>query len=320
MASFPAASTASVCHKRTVVRASLFALTILAASRGSAYAGGALNVAMTAGDIPVTTGNPDQGFEGYRFVGYNLYDALLLWDLSKSDKPSEPKPGLATSYEIDPNNHMHWIVHLRPGVTWHDGCKFTADDVVWNFQMRMDQNAPNFSPQQFTYTRAFLSNVKAVTKLDDYTVAIENNFLESLFPYTLTYVLMISPCRAKEVNNNWTEYALRPSGTGPYKFDKMVAHQRLEFVPNTDYWDKARVPKQERLVRSRCPRPRPAPPPCCRDRSTGSKRRHRTRSTGSKPPACRSSLKFTHTIGRISSTSSKARLPTSECVRLPITR
>ena len=33
---------------------------------------------MTAGDIPVMTGNPDQGFEGYRFVGYNPYDALLL--------------------------------------------------------------------------------------------------------------------------------------------------------------------------------------------------------------------------------------------------
>jgi len=248
MASFPAASTASVCHKRSVVRASLFALTILAASRGSAYAGGTLNVAMTAGDIPVTTGNPDQGFEGYRFVGYNLYDALLLWDLSKSDKPSEPKPGLATSYEIDPNNHLRWIVHLRPGVTWHDGCKFTADDVVWNFQMRMDQNAPSFSPQQFTYTRAFLSNVKAVTKLDDYTVAIENNFLESLFPYTLTYVLMISPCRAKEVNYDWAQYALHPSGTGPYKFDRFVPHQRLELVPNTAYWDKARIPKQDRLV------------------------------------------------------------------------
>ena len=53
-----------------------------------AWAGGTLVVGMTAGDIPVTTGNPDQGFEGYRFVGYNLYDALLLWDLSKADKAS----------------------------------------------------------------------------------------------------------------------------------------------------------------------------------------------------------------------------------------
>src|SRR5580700_9538662 len=91
-----------------------------------AQAAGTLLVGMTAGDVPVTTGNPDQGFEGYRFVGYNLYDALLLWDLSKVDKPSEIKPGLATSYEIDPNDHKRWIVHLCQGVTWHDGCKFTA--------------------------------------------------------------------------------------------------------------------------------------------------------------------------------------------------
>jgi peptide/nickel transport system substrate-binding protein len=230
------------------LRAALLAAALAAGASPSAWAGGTLTVAMTAGDIPVTTGNPDQGFEGYRFVGYNLYDGLLLWDLSKSDKPSEIRPGLATSYEIDPNDHKRWIVHLRHGVTWHDGCKFSADDVVWNFQMRTDKDAPYFSTQQFTYTRAFLSNVKSVSKIDDYTVAFENNFVESLFPYTLSYVLMISPCRAKEVNYDWAQYALHPSGTGPYKFDKIVPHQRLELVPNADYWDKSRIPKQDRLV------------------------------------------------------------------------
>ena len=216
---------------------------LAAAGSAAAWAGGTLRVAMTAGDIPVTTGNPDQGFEGYRFVGYNLYDALLLWDLSKSDKPSDIRPGLATSYEVDPNDHKRWIVHLRQDVTFHDGCKFTADDVVWNFQMRTDQNAPYFSTQQFTYTRAFLTNVKSVSKIDDYTVAFDNNFVESLFPYTLSYVLMISPCRAKEVNYDWAQYALHPSGTGPYKFDRFVPHERLELVPNTDYWDKDAHPQ-----------------------------------------------------------------------------
>src|SRR5260370_27102873 len=28
----------------------------------------------------------------------------------------------------------------------------------------------------------------------------------------------------------------------------MTAHERMELVPNNDYWDKARVPKQDRLV------------------------------------------------------------------------
>ena len=87
---------ASLRRRRSAISAALFALTMSAVPTESVYAGGTLTVGMTAGDIPVTTGNPDQGFEGYRFVGYNLYDALLLWDLSKSDKSSEPKPGLAT--------------------------------------------------------------------------------------------------------------------------------------------------------------------------------------------------------------------------------
>ena len=52
----------------------------------------------------------------------------------------------------------------------------------------------------------------------------------------------------KELNYDWAQYALHPSGTGPYRFDRFVPHQRLEFVPNTDYWDKERIPKQDRLV------------------------------------------------------------------------
>jgi peptide/nickel transport system substrate-binding protein len=214
-----------------------------------AQAAGTLTVGMTAGDVPVTTGNPDQGFEGYRFVGYNLYDSLVLWDLSGAgDKAADIKPGLATEWSVDEANDKRWIFKLRQGVKWHDGCPFTADDVVWNFAYSGDEKAPQFNAAQFAQARAYLGTYAGVEKVDDHTVAFTTKFPDALFPYMMSYVLMISPCRAKEVNNNWTEYALKPSGTGPYKFDKMVPHQRLEFVPNNEYWDKARVPKQDRLV------------------------------------------------------------------------
>ena len=39
-----------------------------------------------------------------------------------------------------------------------------------------------------------------------------------------------------------------PSGTGPYKFDKVVPHERLELVKNANYWDVGSVPKHDRLV------------------------------------------------------------------------
>ena len=63
---------AGLCRRGGPVGAALLALSLSVIATGSACAGGTLTVAMTAGDIPVTTGNPDQGFEGYRFVGYNL--------------------------------------------------------------------------------------------------------------------------------------------------------------------------------------------------------------------------------------------------------
>jgi len=114
---------------------------------GAARAAGTLTVGMTAGDLPITTGNPDQGFEGYRFVGYNLYDSLALWDLSSGDKPSDIKPGLATEWHVDEANDKRWIFTLRQGVKWHDGCAFTADDVVWNMSHTTNDKAPEFDPR-----------------------------------------------------------------------------------------------------------------------------------------------------------------------------
>src|SRR5258708_33093420 len=99
----------------------------------AAHAESVLTVAMTAGDIPITTGIPDQGSEGVRFVGYSLYDALVLFDLSHAGQPANIRPGLATSWKIDPNDSKRWLFTLREGVKWHDGCPFKPEDVVWNF-------------------------------------------------------------------------------------------------------------------------------------------------------------------------------------------
>jgi peptide/nickel transport system substrate-binding protein len=57
---------------RTAALAAALALGLLA---NGAQAQTTLRVAMTASDIPDVTGQPDQGFEGYRFVGYSLYDS-----------------------------------------------------------------------------------------------------------------------------------------------------------------------------------------------------------------------------------------------------
>jgi peptide/nickel transport system substrate-binding protein len=207
-----------------------------------------LRVAMTAADIPDITGAPDQGYEGYRFAGYTLYDALANWDLSRSDVAADIRDGLATSWEIDPANHERWIFKLREGVKYHDGCAWNADSAVWNFDRVTKPDSPQFNARQAGWAGAAISNVTGVEKVDDLTIAITTKGPDSLLPYELAGFFMISNCAVEAVGNDYVAYAQKPSGTGPYKFESIVPHERLTLAKNPDYWDPKRIPKHDELV------------------------------------------------------------------------
>jgi len=236
-----------------VLAAAAAALPALAPATGQAQ--GTVTVAMTAGDLPITTGSADQGFEGMRFVAFNLYDALVSWDLSKFDKAADVRPGLATAWDIDPANHKRWILKLRQGVKWHDGCDFTADDVVWNFDRYTNNKSPAFDTFQFALTRGYITNFESIEKIDSHTVAITTKTVDSQFFYNLSLVVMISRCRAEALKFDWKEYVTQPSGTGPFRFVRSVPRERMEMVPNKDYWDRGRVAKFDRLVLQPMPEP-----------------------------------------------------------------
>ncbi len=223
------------------------AMTAGLGSFSAGHAESVLRVAMTAGDIPDVTGQPDQGFEGYRFVGYTLHDSLILWDLSKSDAEASLKPGLATKWYVDPTDKKKWVFELRDGVKFHDGCPFNAETVVWNVERLTMDKAPHFNPKQYAAMRTRTVNIAKAEKIDDMKVAITTKDVDSLFYYQMSFWMMISKCQFEKAGS-YEKYAQMPSGTGPYKFDKMVPRERLELTKNADYWDKSRVPKQDRVV------------------------------------------------------------------------
>ncbi len=221
---------------------------LLGAAPAPARAETVLRVAMTAGDIPLTAGLPDQGFEGWRFVGYNLFDSLVLWDLSRSDRIADIKPGLASGWRIDPADSRRWIFELRRGVKFHDGSDFDAEAVIWNFGRFTKEGTPQFNARQFAFARGYLTNFEAVEQVDENTVAFTTKQPDSLFPYNLSFLMMASPARSAEVRHDADAFSRSPSGTGPYRFASMVPGERLELMRNEGYWDAARVPKHDRLV------------------------------------------------------------------------
>src|SRR5215212_12154090 len=112
----------------------------------AALAGGTLRIAMTASDVPTTTGAPDNGFEGMRFLGYPIFEGLVIWDLSRADKLAVIRPGLAESWEQDKEDRTKWIFRLRKGVKFHDGSDFNADAAIWNLDRFHKSDSPQFDP------------------------------------------------------------------------------------------------------------------------------------------------------------------------------
>jgi len=247
--------------KRAVMVGALLAFAAIAALPRMAAAETVLRIGMTAADIPRTLGQPDQGFEGNRFTGLTMYDALTGWDLSSADKASVVIPGLSPEWKVDDADHRKWVFKLRPGVKFHDGSDFNADAVVWNVEKVLKQDAPQFDASQVGVTASRMPTLASARKIDDMTVELTTKEPDSFLPINLTNLFMASPAKwqklydaasgadAKEKSAvAWAAFARDASGTGPWKMASFTPRERLELVKNENYWNKARVPNIDRMV------------------------------------------------------------------------
>jgi peptide/nickel transport system substrate-binding protein len=198
-----------------------------------------LRIAMTASDIPTSTGTPNNGFEGYRFLGYPIFEGLMLWDLTRADRPADLRPGLAESYEQAADDKKTWIFHLRHGVKFHDGTDFNAGAVMWNMDRFFKNDSPQFDLAASGLMRARLPTLVSYKKLDDYTVTLSTREPVAYFPYLLVYMLFTSPASFEKAGHDWGRVATLPAaGTGPFRLTKVLPRELAELARFDGYWDK----------------------------------------------------------------------------------
>lgn len=225
------------------------------ASTGESSGDNTLIVGMTATNIPLLdTGlAQNEGYEGVRFVGNQLYDGLTRFDLSNPDVVPPIVPGLAESWE--PNADLSaWTFKLRPGVTFHDGTPFNADAVIFNLQRYADPTSPNFYQALNSTAGLAIVGIQSFRKVDDMTVEISTKGPWSHLPADLATVFFGSPTAIQQLGNDG--FGEHPVGTGPFKFKEFVRGERLVLEKNTDYWRGA--PKLDTLIL------RPIPDPTAR--------------------------------------------------------
>jgi peptide/nickel transport system substrate-binding protein len=156
---------------------------------------------------------------------------LLYSGLTRLGPAMEAEPDLALSWASNPDL-TEWTFKLRPDVTFHDGSKLSAKDVVASFEAMLD-------PKTGSAARTNIGPVDTVAAVDDLTVAIKLKGAYADLPVSLAYTnAKVVP--AAILASDMARLDREAIGTGPFK---LVSYEpaRLTVVErNPNYFLKER--------------------------------------------------------------------------------
>jgi peptide/nickel transport system substrate-binding protein len=167
-------------------------------------------------------------------VFFNLYDNLVL-----RDENLNLTPGLATSWKLV--DDKTWQFKLREGVIFHNGDRFTAEDVKFSLERAIADN-----PRTSVF--AALNTIERVDILDPSTVNIVTKQPDPLLPTRLSYYggMMLPKQYFEKVGMEG--FRKDPIGTGALKFVEWKKNERLVFEANKQYW-RAPLPYEKVIYR-----------------------------------------------------------------------
>jgi peptide/nickel transport system substrate-binding protein len=166
----------------------------------------------------------------YSTTPNNLIMAHLFDRLVHRTHDGKLIPGLALSWKaLSPTS---WEFKLREGVTWHNGEKFTADDVKFSFARAL--NVPN-NLGGFASALRPIANVEVV---DPTTIRLTTTGPAPNLPNGLALVAIISEKVGKDATTADYNSGKVTIGTGPYKLVSYTPGDRIELARNESWWDK----------------------------------------------------------------------------------
>jgi peptide/nickel transport system substrate-binding protein len=157
------------------------------------------------------------------------------------------EPSLAKSWSVSRDGRQYTL-QLRRGVRFSDGEPFSADDVIFSFQVYLDEKVDS-SQRDLLVVGGKPINV---VKVDDFTVRFElaqpYAAAERLFDSIaiLPRHLLESGYRAGAFSQAWS-LSMPPSqfaGLGPFRLKEYVAGQRVVLERNPYYWKADRAGNQ----------------------------------------------------------------------------
>lgn len=159
---------------------------------------------------------------------------LIYSGLFKYDADGRISPDLAESYDLS-DDKTTYTVHLRTGVTWHDGEPMNADDVAFTINLLSDPS----------YKSPLRSNWQGITTkvLDDHTIEFKIDKPYVGFLSNLTFGILPKHLWNSVTANNFAlnPMNLKPIGTGPFEYNSSQKDSdgnitSYTLVSNPDYF------------------------------------------------------------------------------------
>jgi peptide/nickel transport system substrate-binding protein len=163
-------------------------------------------------------------------AAYGVYDTLLRF----TDESTEVEPGLAESWDIS-DDGLVYTLHLRQGITFHDGADFNAEAVKFNLERQIDPNHPFHDTGEFAYAEFTWGAVDTIEVVDDATIRITltEPFAPFLNHLAMHPAAMVSPAAVEQYG---ADISINPVGTGPFKFASWTPGVEVILEKNPDYW------------------------------------------------------------------------------------
>lgn len=171
---------------------------------------------------------PNTNQPGDMVPGVHIFQPLVFIQYDAKTKTTEPKPVLAERWERS-NDGKVWTFYLRKGVKFHDGTPFNAEAVKFSFDRATADNPVAL------YGKDLKGVIDHTEVTSEYTMKFHLKkpvaiFLDLLGDFNSN---ISSPTSVKKYGDKVGQY---PTGTGPFKFKKLVPGDYLELEANREYW------------------------------------------------------------------------------------
>ncbi|MBW2658541.1 MAG: ABC transporter substrate-binding protein [Deltaproteobacteria bacterium] len=155
-------------------------------------------------------------------ISRHAFDNLLYRD----PVTYEYKGLIAKSFKWNSNTELDII--LREGITFHNGQKLTADDVVYTLNFAAN-------PDNKVKTQRYSSWIDKVVKTGEYSVKI---MLKKPFPAAFEFLSGANPIYPKEYYSKvgTKGFGVKPIGSGPYKIVEVIPGKKVVMEKNENYF------------------------------------------------------------------------------------